>query len=193
MTTTIKVSAYRNVTEHLFRIANVDYNACVGARELGSWKDTAAGVLDVAESMQCSRASPYDRDQFARALAAVKARLLNADARLAQSQVKAKCQSAVPMTRCANCAKEAPIDELAKALHYCDGLSERLDPGSEIPAGECECGAFAYFIAKADQSQAALEIVRYMHDLVADEFFADDELPDFKWLKTKLRDAGMPV
>jgi hypothetical protein len=102
-------------------------------------------------------------------------------------------KSTARMTRCADCTNETPIDGLAKTLFQCDGLSERLDPGSEVPAGECECGAFAYLIPTADQQLSAIEIARYVRDLLVDEFFATDELPNIEWLKTKLQDAGMPI
>lgn len=97
------------------------------------------------------------------------------------------------MTRCGDCRKETHVDDLAKTLFQCDGLSERLDPGSEVPAGECECGAFAYLITPADRQQAAAKIARYLYNLVADGFFLDDDLPDIEWLKSTLREAGMPL
>src|SRR5512147_1201426 len=50
------------------------------------------------------------------------------------------------MTRCADCGAETPEDQLAKPLCECESLTERLDPGSKVPAGECQCGAFAYLI-----------------------------------------------
>jgi len=86
MTTTVKVAAFRDETDHLFRIANVDYQACVGVREVENWKTTAARVLAEAEGLQCSRANAYDRERFVKAIAAVKARLVEADARIAQLQ-----------------------------------------------------------------------------------------------------------
>jgi len=86
MTTTVKVAAFRAETDHLFRIANVDYQACVAVREVDNWKTTAARVLSEAERMQCTSANAYDREQFAKAIAAVKARLVEADTRIAQLQ-----------------------------------------------------------------------------------------------------------
>lgn len=48
------------------------------------------------------------------------------------------------MVECANCTqtwKEADI----RSLDQCKDLVARLDPGSEVPYGECpECGAFCY-------------------------------------------------
>lgn len=48
---------------------------------------------------------------------------------------------------CDNCAWVGPQNALGCELHEIPHLSERLDPGGEIPAGECpECGALAYVI-----------------------------------------------
>lgn len=46
--------------------------------------------------------------------------------------------------QCDNCNKaHAPED--CKTLAECSRVFERLDPGSEVPAGECpDCGAFVY-------------------------------------------------
>jgi hypothetical protein len=85
-TTTVKIAAYRDETQHLFRVANVDYHACVGVREVENWKATAARVLAEADGLLCRRANAYDREQFAKAVAAVRARLLEADTRIAQLQ-----------------------------------------------------------------------------------------------------------
>lgn len=41
MSKTLKVAAFRAEADHLFRLANVDYHACVGAHELeGSLQKT---------------------------------------------------------------------------------------------------------------------------------------------------------
>jgi hypothetical protein len=100
-TITVKVAAFRDETEHLFRVANVDYHACVGVREVESWKATAARVLADAEGIDCRRANAYDREQFANAITALKARLVEADARIAQLQ--------------------APREAAAKAAHQYHG------------------------------------------------------------------------
>ena len=84
MTTTVKVAKYRDETDHLFRLANVDYHACVGVREVECWKETAARVLAQTEGLQCLRASAYDREQFAKAVEAVKSQLIAANTRIAQ-------------------------------------------------------------------------------------------------------------
>lgn len=53
-------------------------------------------------------------------------------------------------TECANCgsvSRESEIVELAD----CEGLLQRLDPGSEVPAGECpDCGAFCYLVPEEE-------------------------------------------
>jgi hypothetical protein len=87
MSTTVKVAAYRDATDHLFRLANVDYHACVNVREVASWQDTTTRVLAETEGLECGRANAYDRRQFADAIAAVKARLVEAQTRIAQLQV----------------------------------------------------------------------------------------------------------
>jgi len=33
----VKVATFRNAVDHLFRVVNVDYHACVGAAELRNW------------------------------------------------------------------------------------------------------------------------------------------------------------
>lgn len=62
--------------------------------------------------------------------------------------------------RCDNCSKE--MDEPFKELSELRDLSERLDPGSVVPSGECECGAFCYPIQEvnSDWSKA--------HDMLSD-------------------------
>ncbi len=70
-------------------------------------------------------------------------------------------ETADTWTRCDNCDSRWPKDQLAPA----DDLEGRLDPGSEVPAGECpECGALAYLVvsplkrllAEAEQLLGAL-------------------------------------
>jgi hypothetical protein len=87
-TTTVKVAKYRNETDHLFRIARLDYNACVGVREIERWKETAGRALTEAKGLQCIRATAYDREQFASAIEAVTQQLIAADAYIAQLQSK---------------------------------------------------------------------------------------------------------
>lgn len=88
MTKTVKVAEYRNETDHLFRLVNVDYHACVSAREVERWKETTSRVLNHVQGLQCARASDYDREQLAKAVTAANAQLVAADARIVQLQSK---------------------------------------------------------------------------------------------------------
>ncbi len=46
-----------------------------------------------------------------------------------------------PVHVCENCNWQGPEDELGEIQH----IGQRLDPGSEVPSGECpDCGALAY-------------------------------------------------
>lgn len=63
------------------------------------------------------------------------------------------------LTRCANCGV---LSDDFVPLEEVPGLNERLDPGDEVPAGECKaCGALCYVVVKdppardADAFQAA--------------------------------------
>jgi len=40
----VKVATFRNAVDHLFRVVNVDYHACVGAAELRNWQGIAGRV-----------------------------------------------------------------------------------------------------------------------------------------------------
>ena len=40
----VKVATFRNAVDHLFRVVNVDYHACVGASELRNWQGIAGRV-----------------------------------------------------------------------------------------------------------------------------------------------------
>lgn len=51
-----------------------------------------------------------------------------------------------PKTRCDDCGAVVPLSKLAKSLFEVDSLADKLDPGGEVPAGECECGALAYLV-----------------------------------------------
>jgi hypothetical protein len=44
--------------------------------------------------------------------------------------------------RCDDCGKITPIVE----LHAVSDIGERLDAGSIVPAGQCECGSLAYIV-----------------------------------------------
>jgi hypothetical protein len=45
-----------------------------------------------------------------------------------------------------DCGKGVTVDALEKSLFRLDNLSARLEPGSEVPAGERECGEQAYLV-----------------------------------------------
>jgi len=47
--------------------------------------------------------------------------------------------------KCANCPWSGPEDRVGRTLFQIHHLAERLEPGGEVPAGECPlCGALAY-------------------------------------------------
>lgn len=49
------------------------------------------------------------------------------------------------MCRCDNCNWKGPDSALLFQLHELTNLHERLEPGGEVPAGECpECRCLAY-------------------------------------------------
>lgn len=81
-TQTVKVAVFRQAYDHLFRIANVDYHACVGAGEVENWKRSAARMLSEYELYHCGRAQAYDLEQFAKAVEAVRVCLVSADDRI---------------------------------------------------------------------------------------------------------------
>ncbi len=83
MSKVIKVAAYRAEADHLFRVANVDYHACVGVNEIENWQRIAGRVLAGVEGVECKRASAYDVEQFTQAVAAVKGRLIDSAQRIA--------------------------------------------------------------------------------------------------------------
>lgn len=54
-----------------------------------------------------------------------------------------------PGVRCANCEAEFDTDFLTDKFPEIPGLLQRIEPGGEVPAGECpECGALCYLIKK---------------------------------------------
>lgn len=55
--------------------------------------------------------------------------------------------SAPELCGCDNCEWEGPQTELRCQLEDIPDLAQRLDVGSEVPAGECpKCGALAYLV-----------------------------------------------
>lgn len=53
-----------------------------------------------------------------------------------------------PLTRCNNCGAVVREDKLARSLYEIDSLPERIFPGEEVPAGQCECGALASLVPR---------------------------------------------
>ena len=46
---------------------------------------------------------------------------------------------------CGNCDWRGQAMDIGVPLYRCTGLGERLDPGGEVPAGDCpRCKGFAY-------------------------------------------------
>ena len=70
---------------------------------------------------------------------------------------------------CADCGRLWPRGEFPGDIASIEDLYERLDPGSEVPAGECpECGALCYLQkqAKPDAILAALLMTRdFLRDM----------------------------
>ena len=48
--------------------------------------------------------------------------------------------------KCDNCDAVYTDETLPKTLHQIHKLASRLDPGGEVPSGECECGALTYVV-----------------------------------------------
>lgn len=66
-----------------------------------------------------------------------------------------------PAVACDNCDWSGVESDLDATLESVPHLCERLDPGSEVPAGECpECGALAYLVdGQRVKSAAAILLV----------------------------------
>jgi hypothetical protein len=105
---TVKVAELRSTYDRLFRQANVHYHSCVGASEVRNWQTVAKRVLEEALSLKCNRASEYDNDQMAQAIAALTERLEGSGARIERedqrvSDLKDKAQqkreATVPVLR----------------------------------------------------------------------------------------------
>lgn len=86
---TVKVAVLRNETDRLFRLANVHYHACVGIAEVEGWKTSATRALGESSQLVCKRASAYDQEQYAQAIAALTQRVADAAVRIAQLQREA--------------------------------------------------------------------------------------------------------
>lgn len=52
------------------------------------------------------------------------------------------------MTVCADCGKRCRQSQLKHQLEDLEHLAQRISPGEEVPAGECECGALVHLARK---------------------------------------------
>jgi hypothetical protein len=57
----VHVATYRQTRDHLLRVVNVDYCACVNVQELRYWLVIAERVLSEVQHMDCQRANTTDR------------------------------------------------------------------------------------------------------------------------------------
>lgn len=64
----VKVADFRDATDHLFRICNVDYSAARPGSERTRWVEIARRVARELASMDCKRATKRDWDRRERAL-----------------------------------------------------------------------------------------------------------------------------
>lgn len=80
----VKVAAFRNAVDHLFRVVNVDYHACVRADELRNWQSIASRVLAEVDALECKRARQDDLDEQRRSIEAARERMNQAAQRIAQ-------------------------------------------------------------------------------------------------------------
>lgn len=78
----VKVADFRDTIDHLFRVVNVDYNACVGSAEVRQWLDIVARVKKELEETECKRAKEYDHMQKALAIEKAEKQIENAFRRL---------------------------------------------------------------------------------------------------------------
>ena len=86
----VKVATFRNAVDHLFRVVNVDYHACVGAAELRNWQGIAGRVLAEVDTLECKRANQDDREQQRRSIEAARERMSQAAQRIAQLEAFAR-------------------------------------------------------------------------------------------------------
>lgn len=64
----VKVADFRDEIDHVFRIVNVDFHACVGADEKARWVEIARRFTTKLRGMTCKRATAYDWRQREMAL-----------------------------------------------------------------------------------------------------------------------------
>jgi hypothetical protein len=75
---------------------------------------------------------------------------------------------------CGNCEWKGREDEMRCSMEDGEDLWERLDAGSEVPAGDCpDCGAFCYLheednpYARAWSNQKITDLANALNDLLA--------------------------
>ncbi len=78
----VKVADFRDTIDHLFRVVNVDYNACVSSAEVRQWLEIVARVKKELEETECKRAAEYDHTRKALALGKAEKQIENAFGRL---------------------------------------------------------------------------------------------------------------
>lgn len=64
----VKVADFRDEIDHLFRVCNVDFHACVDATEKARWAEIARKVASSLSAMSCKRATVQDWDRREAAL-----------------------------------------------------------------------------------------------------------------------------
>ncbi|QOR45274.1 hypothetical protein [Trueperella pecoris] len=78
----VNVAEFRQETDRLFRVANVDYHACVNAQEVRNWLVVAGRALEECAALQTKRAKAYDLDQFKDAVRALECRVSQSGERI---------------------------------------------------------------------------------------------------------------
>lgn len=71
----VPVSEFRDSIDHLYRLVNVDYHACVGVQELRYWAERTERVLSQVSELSCKRAKPDDIANHTKSLEAAHRRL----------------------------------------------------------------------------------------------------------------------
>jgi hypothetical protein len=85
---TVKVADFRNKIDHLFRVLNADFHACVNATELGNWERIAKRVYNELAHIECKRANDYDKEQRLKAMEAFEDQMLKSAARIQRYENK---------------------------------------------------------------------------------------------------------
>ena len=78
----VSVKEFRNSVDHLYRMANVDYHACVGAQELRYWVERVERVIGLVVARVCMRAKLVDREEHSMCWEAARKRLEQAAKRI---------------------------------------------------------------------------------------------------------------